>query len=66
MLTKAIDKINVNSLTYSQKPKPNSVDLKKLADKYTFSQTTKDWLKSPTFNNWEWDENELIELGTSV
>ena len=33
-----------------------------LLTKYEFSETTKQWLKSPTFNNWEWDEQELVGL----
>ncbi|EGF76813.1 hypothetical protein BATDEDRAFT_28314 [Batrachochytrium dendrobatidis JAM81] len=32
------------------------------APRYIFTEHTKEWLKSPTFDNWQWDDNELLGL----
>nr|KAJ3419872.1 hypothetical protein HK105_006404 [Polyrhizophydium stewartii] len=42
---------------------PKKIDPKYLSiPRYTFSDDIRKWLRSPTFDNWQFDDNELIAL----
>ncbi|KAI8900278.1 hypothetical protein BC833DRAFT_582525 [Globomyces pollinis-pini] len=52
-----IDKLQFDGTTYrcsNFEPKQHP--------RYKFSKSVKEQLKTPTFNNWEWSENELVSL----
>jgi hypothetical protein len=52
-----MDKLAVADFTKKSKPFDEPYH-----ERYQFSPTIKQSLKSPQFNNWEWDENELKAL----
>ena len=52
-----MDKITCDGSVYAPTPQ-----LPKYVEKYQFTDHVKEALKSPTFNNWDYDDNELVAL----
>ncbi|KAI8927751.1 hypothetical protein BC831DRAFT_161067 [Entophlyctis helioformis] len=70
-LRRKLERMDVDKLTFgkpfgmlSKFPKRLDVFDKRYLDepRYTFGESTKAWLRSPTFDNWQWDDNELLGL----
>lgn len=52
-----MDKVVCDGSVYA--PIPGEVEY---FEKYKFTQAVKDSLKFPTFNNWDFEDNELVSL----
>jgi hypothetical protein len=52
-----MDKVQCDGSLYVLHDSP-----KKYKNHYNISPETAEWLKSPTFNNWEFEDNELVHL----
>ncbi|KAH6576005.1 hypothetical protein BASA62_001671 [Batrachochytrium salamandrivorans] len=70
-LRRKMDRMDVDKLSFGKTYSVLSKTTKQLiadtnypenAPRYSFSDHTRTWLRSPTFDNWQWDDNELIGL----
>jgi high affinity cGMP-specific 3',5'-cyclic phosphodiesterase 9 len=52
-----MDKLILDGSIYHQVPQQTQY-----VEKYQFSETIKEALKTATFNNWEYEDNELVSL----